>query len=304
MPGMPPADVQITSALVAGLIRRSVPDVGSETLSAQPAARGWDCETWRLGEKLAVRLPRRAAAAAGVAHEQAVMRSLSENLAAADVGAPDVVFAGRPDETFPYPWSVVTWHEGSTGLDVAREDRRAWAAPLAHALRAIHRTAPGDLPANPARGGALSTRAESVARHLSALRETSTVGARDIGLLARLWDEGLAADGWRGAPALIHGDLHPGNLIARGPRLVAVIDFIDVAPGDPAYDLAAAWLCFDADGRRAFIRNTEDVFAADDWIRARAWAAAFTAILLGQSDDLPAYAALARESLAELRRWP
>ncbi|WP_322412019.1 phosphotransferase [Microbacterium invictum] len=298
---MPPADVEITRAVVAALVRRHVSDAASETLSPRPDTTGWDCETWRLGEGLAVRLPRRAAAAAGVAHEQAVMPALSQALVAVGVGAPEVVFAGPPDETFPYPWSVVRWHEGSAGLEVARRDRGAWAPPLARALRAIHATDPGSVPANPVRGGALATRAESIAERLAALRTGATVSVGDTDLLARLWDEGLAVGGWGGAPALIHGDLHPGNLIARGPRLVAVIDFIDVAPGDPAYDLAAAWLCFDPDGRRAFIRHLDGAFAPADWVRARAWAAAFTTILLGQSDDMPAYATLARESVAELR---
>lgn len=301
MPGMPSADIEITAEQVQGLVRRHLRSPLIDDAPPRRAATGWDCETWRVGDTVALRLPRRAAAAHGLAHEQVVMPTLSRNLAAAGVGAPDVVYAGRPDETFPYPWSLVTWHEGTAGLQVPRAERRTWAAPLARAVAAIHRTSPGDLPPNPVRGGALVTRAGSISARLADLRTDARIRPKDVDLLARLWDAGLAAQEWRGAPTLIHGDLHPGNLIARGRQLVAVIDFIDVAPGDPAYDLAVAWLCFDARGRRAFIAGMGEAFTAEDWIRARAWAAAFTVILLGHSDDAPAYAALARETLAELR---
>ena len=61
-----------------------------------------------------------------------------------------------------------------------------------------------------------------------------------------LWDAALDAPAWSKPPVWIHGDLHPGNLVARGSELVAIIDFGDVTAGDPAYDLAVAWLAFDA----------------------------------------------------------
>jgi aminoglycoside phosphotransferase (APT) family kinase protein len=102
----------------------------------------------------------------------------------------------------------------------------------------------------------------------------------------------------------IHGDLHPGNLIADGGSLRAIIDFGDVTSGDPAYDLAVAWLAFDADGRDAFRRATAGRYDDDAWRRARAWAAAVAVLLLAHSDDEPAYATLAAETLVELEADP
>ncbi|BDZ54808.1 hypothetical protein GCM10025870_18810 [Agromyces marinus] len=57
-------------------------------------------------------------------------------------------------------------------------------------------------------------------------------------------------------------------------RLVAVLDFGDLCAGDPATDLAAAWMVFDAEGRRRFRRRIESLRATDaaDWARARGWA--------------------------------
>jgi aminoglycoside phosphotransferase (APT) family kinase protein len=46
----------------------------------------------------------------------------------------------------------------------------------------------------------------------------------------------------RNAPALLHGDFWPGNILWRDNRLVAVVDWEDVALADPLIDLAIARL--------------------------------------------------------------
>lgn len=40
----------------------------------------------------------------------------------------------------------------------------------------------------------------------------------------------------------LHGDLHPANVRTADGMVCGVIDFGDLCAGDPAYDLAAAWL--------------------------------------------------------------
>jgi aminoglycoside phosphotransferase (APT) family kinase protein len=117
---------------------------------------------------------------------------------------------------------------------------------------------------------------------------------------ADVWTRGLSAAPWNGPPLWIHGDLHPANLVALGSRLVGIIDFGDVTAGDPAYDLAVAWLAFDRVGRAEFIAATGDRYDAATWVRAAGWATAVTLMLLNESDDNPAYAGLGAESLREL----
>jgi aminoglycoside phosphotransferase (APT) family kinase protein len=68
----------------------------------------------------------------------------------------------------------------------------------------------------------------------------------------------------------LHGDLHPANLLLRDGRLAAVLDFGDVTAGDPATDLATAWLTFDPPAREAF--RGEAAPDAATWRRARGWA--------------------------------
>ncbi len=40
----------------------------------------------------------------------------------------------------------------------------------------------------------------------------------------------------------MHGDLHPANVVVADGTLAGVIDFGDLFAGDPAWDLAAAWV--------------------------------------------------------------
>ena len=57
---------------------------------------------------------------------------------------------------------------------------------------------------------------------------------------------------WAGPPLWLHGDLHPSNMLTHDGRLSAVIDFGDITSGDPATDLALAWMMFDAAERDVF----------------------------------------------------
>src|SRR5829696_9197749 len=59
MAEMPAAEVDVDDDLVAGLLREQHPDLAR--LPLRPLAHGWDNVSFRLGDDLVVRLPRRAA---------------------------------------------------------------------------------------------------------------------------------------------------------------------------------------------------------------------------------------------------
>ncbi len=303
MPDKPTAEFAIHPALVRALLAAQatqvIPDASSLSLTKE--AEGWDSEVWRLGRDHAVRLPRRELAAPLVRHEQQVLPGISERLAPLGVRVPAPVVAGVPDCGYPWAWSVVPWIEGERGLDVPRAARSEWAETLAAALGALHVDAPDDHPVNPVRGGALATRAGAFEDRLAALRDVGGLEPATAAQLEQIWQAGLSAAVWSRPPVWIHGDLHPGNLVARGGTLTGIIDFGDVTAGDPAYDLAVAWLAFDAHGRDAFIGETQGHYNAATWRRAHGWAVAVTLILLGNSDDNPEYLELGRECLRELR---
>ena len=103
----------------------------------------------------------------------------------------------------------------------------------------------------------------------------------------------------------MHGDVSAGNLLVRGGRLSAVIDFGSSGVGDPACDLVIAWTFLEGESREAF----RTALPADSatWARARGWALWKAAITLAQNlRTAPVEAANARrvidEVLAEHRR--
>lgn len=257
---------------------------------------GWDNELFRLGDSLLVRLPRRAAAAAMIENEIRWLPTLAAHVSA-DVPVP--VFAGHPSEAFPWAWSVVGWIPGRCAADVPVDGRRAAAEALADFLLTLHTPAPHDAPANPYRGLSLDQeRLDQRARALIADRPDADA------LLAR-WTAWSTAPEWDLPDLWVHGDLHPRNLLLddRG-GLRGVLDWGDVTVGDPACDLATAWLTFDAEGRRAFVAHIDagGLYDRAVWARARAWALHLGLVFASQSDDEPALRAVGEHALAELLR--
>jgi aminoglycoside phosphotransferase (APT) family kinase protein len=298
MADKPAAELAISPSLVRSLLQSQASDLADAASPLHHVADGWDCSVWRWGPDLAVRLPRRAVAAPLVLHEQQVLGDVAARLAGTSVRIPAPILHGRPGSGYPWSWSIVPWFDGDVGLGIPRPTRSGWAGPLAAAMRALHVVAPAVHPLNPVRGGPLAERADAVAARFEALDRH--VGSEGLDTARRLWDAALHAPTWAGDPVWIHGDLHPGNLVAQGGRLVAVIDFGDVTAGDPAYDLAVAWLAFDPVGRASFTTALSDLYDDATWTRARGWAVAVTLMLLQHSDDNPAYAALGVDALREL----
>ncbi|HYN29969.1 MAG TPA: aminoglycoside phosphotransferase family protein, partial [Dermatophilaceae bacterium] len=245
---MPVAEVRVDVALVRRLLRAQYPGPTAH-LPLVEVARGWDNAMLRLGDDLAVRLPLRAVSAPLVEHEAAWLPLLAAGLPSG-VAAPVPVFRGRPGAGYPWSWNVVPWLAGQVLAAVPVGERTAYARPLAAALVALHRPAPPQAPANPWRGVPLAERAREVPPDLT-LAQRAFGGAVAAGV-EHAWRDGLAAPTWPGPPLWLHGDPHPHNVLVRDGRLAALVDFGDVTAGDPASDLATAWLTFDAAGRAAF----------------------------------------------------
>jgi aminoglycoside phosphotransferase (APT) family kinase protein len=303
MADRPVADIVADAETVRRLLR-SHPAVAASRLHELPLrleSEGWDCRLWRVGEHLAVRLPRRTAAAGLIRHEQQVLPAIARRMTPTALRVPVPVIACEPSAHFPHPWSVVPWIAGTSGLGVPRSQRTDWAIVLGAGLSALHIRATGAFPVNPFRGVPLATRDGSVRDRLDRLRAEGRIADSSARTVARAWSAGTAAPVWGGRPVWIHGDLHPANLVATGSTLRALIDFGDVTAGDPAYDLAAAWIVFDSIGRRRFVAAMPS-HDRSTWVRARAWAAAVAVLMLSHSDDAAGFAALAHETIEQLRQ--
>ncbi|WP_285362945.1 aminoglycoside phosphotransferase family protein [Microbacterium sp. LMC-P-041] len=281
MADSPSVEYSLNEGGVRDLLRSTDPALAK--LPLRLFADGWDNSMWRLGSELAVRLPRRDLSVPLITHEQRALRTIGPALAAVGIRAPVPVIVGEPSAHFPRPWSVLPWIPGTTALASSRPDNATWAPRLADALRALHVAAPVDAPRNPVRGRALSTRDAAIRPRLDAFDRRTAL--RDA------WAAALAAPP-ASEEVWIHGDLHPGNVLVADGTLTALIDFGDVTVGDPAYDLASAWMLFDACGREAFRRATRERYDDATWTRARGWAAYIALVLMTQSDDRPEYFAV------------
>jgi aminoglycoside phosphotransferase (APT) family kinase protein len=94
-------------------------------------------------------------------------------------------------------------------------------------------------------------------------------GHIDTALAAEVWETALRAT-WPGQPVWFHADAQPGNLLVRGGRLSAVIDFGTAGVGDPACDAASAWTFLSGESRRVFVERLP--FDEATWARGRGWA--------------------------------
>ncbi|MGO4536457.1 aminoglycoside phosphotransferase family protein [Leifsonia sp. 2MCAF36] len=289
MSDTPAADIRTDVALVDRLIAEQHPDLRADL---QLVTDGWDNQLYRLGEHLAVRVPRREVAAHLIEHEQRMLPNIAARVS---TPVPVPIRLGVPSATFPWPWSIVEWFEGTDGASVDADARAGLAEPLARFVGELAVPAP-EAPRNPVRGVPLAARHEVVRTRLRSLS-----GRMEVAHLEEAWRRALDAPVWDGPPILLHGDLHPGNLLLGPDRsLAAVLDFGDVTSGDPATDLATAWLTFDGDARGRFRRSLRSRPDAATWRRARGWAVAMASALATASDDNPRMAALAQHALQQL----
>ncbi|MEX5270855.1 aminoglycoside phosphotransferase family protein [Kocuria sabuli] len=282
---MPAPELRPTTALVRRLLEEQLP-APLRALATQPlapAAQGWDNAMFRLGPAHAVRLPVRQAAVVCLEHEQRWTAVVSAPLAVLGIDAPVPVFPGRPGAGYPWPWLVARWIEGEAValLPVARRERLA--ADLARALTALHRPAPPGAPRNPYRGVPLAERLRTVSAPWPAT--AAVLGRGTTQRLRDVVEDGLRAVPWSRPPVWLHGDPHPWNLVHRAGRLAGLIDFGDVCAGDPASDLAAAWLVLDGPQRAVFRAAVDSTGRYDDdvWRRAAAWATLYVTALVAHS---------------------
>lgn len=291
---MPSAEVEVDDALVRRLLAAQHPQ--SAGLPLQLTANGWDNVIYRLGSALAVRLPRRRAGAELVLHEQRWLPALAPDL---PLPVPAPVVAGRPGEGYPWPWSVVPWFPGRIAAAAPPADPLAAADALGRFVSALHRPAPADAPVNPVRGCPLAHRLDAVEERLARIGPTLAAAQRQA--LSAAWADGLAAPIWSAHPVWLHGDLHPANVLVDGRGAVsAVIDFGDLTAGDPATDLAVAWMLFDDEPARARFLAAAGRPDEATVARARGWAVNLALAIAASSADNPTMATVARRTIANL----
>jgi aminoglycoside phosphotransferase (APT) family kinase protein len=290
----PEAEVVLDTETVRALLRAQHPDLCEMPLTELTA--GWDNFIFRLGEAMAVRLPRRVASAAQLEHEQRWLPIIAPHL---PISVPAPLRIGKPGNQYPWPWSILPWLSGQPA-DVAplKADQ---AKPLARFLRALHIAAPLDAPKNPARGMPLRQRATAVGERMHRLAQKTSLVSPTI---TKVWESALQAP-----PAELatwfHGDLHPQNVLVGDGKLVGVIDWADIAAGDPATDLGSIWMLLPTAAARESAIAEYGSVPPGTWSRALGWAVNLGTLLLetGSVDD-PRHAKIGELTLQRIAEGP
>jgi aminoglycoside phosphotransferase (APT) family kinase protein len=254
----------IDEALVQQLVASQFPEWGNLPVRrVQPG--GWDNVTFRLGDRMAVRLPSAAEYVPQIEKQHAWLPKLAPSL---PLRIPEFLALGSPGDRYPWAWSITTWLAGGAATRerlVAPEEFARDLAEFLNALEGIEaRGGPLPGPHNFHRGGSLHIYDEEARRAIEILKhEIDAKRAYD------LWTNALGTT-WCREPVWLHGDITCGNVLLNHGRLSAVIDFGMLGVGDPACDLAIAWTFLERRDRESF----REALAVDDdtWTRGRAWA--------------------------------
>jgi aminoglycoside phosphotransferase (APT) family kinase protein len=259
---MHPDEIETDVALVRRLLAGQFPQWAKLRI-VPVVSSGTDHAIYRLGEQLAVRLPRIAWATQQAALEATWLPKLAPHL---PLALPVPLAMGDAAEGYPFIWSVYRWLPGENANGTITDLMQA-AVDLAAFVNALRRV---DVPAaqprpRHVRGGPLANVDEAVRRSLAQLDDKI-----DGDAVLRAWEESRDASAWAGDEVWLHGDLLPGNLLVVDGRLSAVIDFGCLNVGDPACDLLPAWNLFAGDSRQRFLAELEVDGAS--WLRGRGWA--------------------------------
>lgn len=235
------------------LLQEQHPDLAD--LELKEVVGGWGNQMWRLGEDLAVRMPRTEEAPELLVKEHRLVPDIAARV---PLPVQTPVRLGKPSDRFPRTWLVTTWVAGEPA-DYAPITDPAAADVLADFLQALHTEAPADAPVSDRTGLPPSLGFSDVHEYVGRGEEMRAV-----------WADAVAAPAWDGPPVWLHGDLHPANVVVADGTLAGVIDFGEVCAGDPATDLAAAWILLPAGSADRFFER----YPVDDATvrRARGWA--------------------------------
>ncbi|WP_169082607.1 aminoglycoside phosphotransferase family protein [Paenibacillus sp. PL91] len=254
----------INADLVRRLIKKQFPQWAD--LPVKPVEKGgYDNFTFHLGDEMSVRLPRDEGHAPQAEKEAYWLPKLKPHLS---LPIPVPLAKGKPDEDYPFFWSVNSWIEGETLRHDNISDMNEFAVELSMFMKELQSIDAKDGPAggehNYFRGCPLTVYNDQT---LSALETLG--GLADTEKCLKIWHQAIASE-WTKKPVWIHGDIAPGNLLVKNGKLSAVIDFGIMAVGDPAAELTMAWTFFDDKSRGAFLQSTG--LDTETESRARGWA--------------------------------
>lgn len=224
--------VELSDAIASRLIADRFPALAP--IELELLGSGWDNHAYLVNREVVVRIPHREQAGALMRDECRVLRHLGQY--PLPLATPALEYCAEPDETFPYVIAGYGLLPGETA------DRVHWKAAqrgqnarrIGEFLAALHRVPIGlaSPPTDTLRRADLAYRLPNV---------LSRVENPPPGFVELLTD--LATTPQHRGPAVwVHGDLYTRHLVVQEHGVTGVIDWGDSHVGDPALDIAIAWM--------------------------------------------------------------
>lgn len=256
--------VKIDIQLVQKLIAEQFPQW--ESLAIRPVAQsGWDNRTFHLSEEMVIRLPSDKAYEPQINKEYQWLPWLSKQLSF-EITQP--IALGKPSKAYPLHWSINRWIEGESVSKENIHDKKEFAEALGKCLKEFQSL---DATGGPLAGAHNFYRGSSLKAYDNEMQLAilKIKNAHEQRIAASLWQRALSSE-WGLNPVWVHGDIAVGNILVRNGKLYAIIDFGQLAVGDPACDLVIAWNFFSIDEREVFKNAVQ--LDNETWMRALGWA--------------------------------
>jgi aminoglycoside phosphotransferase (APT) family kinase protein len=288
-PSTPAAEIEIDDALIREILGDQQPHLAHETIQIMEA--GWDNVMARIGDDLAIRLPRRALAEPLLINEQKWLPILAPQL---PIAIPVPLYCGTPTPAYPFVWSLLKWLPGQAAdLAPPASDQAQVLSNFLKVLHGLH--VPDSAPENAVRNCALSAKGDDIAARMLALSDEPLVSEA----INSAWHEAMAQPA-KLKSCWVAGDIHARNVLTLDGKISAFIDWGDMCIGDPASDLASIWALFAKPEARL---NAIRAYAMSDGliIRALGWAI-FYGVLLAETGrkDTPRHYKMGRDTLARI----
>lgn len=281
-------EVDVDAELVRRLVAEQFPQWADLPIG-EIRSTGTVNAIYRLGDHLYARLPRVEEWAQDLDKEWRWLPKLAPRLT---LRVPEPVGKGHPAGLYPFSWAIYRWINGLPYAEELVDDEHEAARDLAQFVVELRRIDPVGAP----HGGRRPLRELD---EVTCAAIESSQGVINSDAATAVWERALEAPAWQGTPVWMHTDLLRPNVLVRGGRIYAIIDFGAIGVGDPAADVIAAWTVFGHIGRVTF-RGALDV---DDgtWNRARGFALHQAAMIIPYYRETnPGFVALAKRTIDEI----
>lgn len=181
---MHPDELEINAPIVRRLIGKQFPQWRDLPLRA--VSWGTVNAVYRLGEELAVRVPRRVEWASVLEQEVRWLPALAPSL---PLPIPEPVALGAPSDDYPVTWAVYRWLNGTPMIEAPCVDQTAIAEELAAFVTAMQRIEPPSDPPVSNRSVPLFKYDEPIHARIPDLAAHDI----DIAAVTAAWEQALAA---------------------------------------------------------------------------------------------------------------